>query len=81
MKTNPHRSRTWLASCVIAATLIAAGCGSSDNDHNDAPTSQLRVIPASHDAPPVNLKLNGSVALSGLDYAASTGFVDVANDD
>lgn len=80
MKTYPYRSRPWLATGLLATTLIVGGCASSDNDDDDAvvtPTSQLRVIHASHDAPPVNLKLGGAVALADLDYAESTGFVDV----
>jgi hypothetical protein len=41
----------------------------------------MRVIHASPDAPAVNIKLDGDVAISDLDYAQSTGFVDLAAKD
>ena len=41
----------------------------------------IRVIHTSSDAPPVNVKLNGDVAISNLDYANSSGYVSVDADD
>ena len=78
MKTYSRRPRPWLVTGLLATTLIVGGCSDSDDDDVvTTSTSQLRVIHASHDAPPVNLKLDGAVTLTGLDYAESTGYVDV----
>ena len=68
---------------VIAFTtaLALTGCGSSSNDKPVAKQGSIRVLHASPDAPAVDIKLDGDVAISDLDYAQSTGFVDVAAKD
>ena len=60
-RRTPARSGSYLAGC--------------DSDSGD--NAELRVIHGSPDAPAVNAKLNGSEAVSDLDYAESTGYVRV----
>lgn len=76
-----NRSRaTWTRS--VAATLglgivlALTGCD-SDSDNAEA---ALRIIHGSPDAPAVNAKLDGAIAVSDLDYGESTGYVDVDAD-
>lgn len=71
MKFNNRLKRTSIASAVIASTLIFSGCTKEEL----APA--LRIIHASSDAPPVNVKLNRKVAVADLDYAESSGFISV----
>jgi len=60
------------------ATLTLTGCGgSSSNDNTVTSQGSIRVLHASPDAPPVNVKLDGNVSISDLDYAQSSGFVNV----
>ena len=49
------------------------GCSS-----DDAGSASVRIIHASADAPPVDIKLNNAVAAPNLDYPMSTGFVSIA---
>ncbi len=83
-----HRARNLVSLSLISGALIA--CSSSNNDSAQfsevtesssemaAPApAAVRVIHASPDAPPVNITLNGSVAVSDLDYADSSGFATV----
>jgi len=62
----------------IAAVLTLTGCGGGGGDDDDPVTGSIRVVHASPDAPPVNVKLDGNAAISDLDYAQSTGFVSIA---
>lgn len=55
----------------VAVTLT--GCDEEDLK----PTGEIRVLHTSSDAPPVNVKLNGDVAISNLDYAQSSGYTTV----
>ena len=56
------------------ATLTLTGCGgSSSNDNTVTSQGSIRVLHASPDAPPVNVKLDGNVSISDLDYAQSSG--------
>ena len=45
-----------------------------------AATPQLRALHASPDAPAVNIWVNGTAALTGVDYAQGSGFVPVIED-
>lgn len=58
------------------ATLSIAAC--SDDDDNAAAEAVLRIFHASPDAPAVNVWLDGSPALEGVDYQASSGQIRVA---
>lgn len=68
-----------LASIIgLGVALTLSGCGgSSSNDKPAAKQGSIRVVHASPDAPAVNIKLDGEVAISNLDYAQSTGFVNL----
>ncbi|NNL07159.1 MAG: DUF4397 domain-containing protein [Gammaproteobacteria bacterium] len=61
-------SRSTVLASVIAGTAIMTGCD-TDNDK-----ASLRVIHASPDAPAVNVYVERKTAITGLDYAASSGF-------
>ena len=65
------RKHTLLTGATLAGALVLAGCD------NDDPLAQLRVIHASSDAPPVNVFVDSANPVSGLDYADSSGFVNV----
>ncbi len=58
----------------ILVSLALAGCGDSGSSSNDA---DLRVIHASKDAPPVNIRVDNRTVISKLDYANSSGYVEV----
>ncbi len=72
MKFNNISKHTLVASSVIFSTLLFTGCSSDDKG-----TSSVRIIHASADAPAVDIKLNNAVAVPGLDYPESTGFVSI----
>ncbi len=67
-----------------ALTAFIYACG-GDNDNDDPDTNpnpdvemaKIRIFHGSPDAPPVDVSLNGAVALEDVDYAVSSGFVDV----
>lgn len=62
---------------ILAAAMMAgalAGCNSKDKTED----SYLRVYHASPDAPKVNVWLDGTPALSGVDYQQSSGQIRVA---
>ncbi len=62
-----------VAACDDTATLVTttvSGAGGTA----DSATAAIRVIHASPDAPAVDVLLNGETAISGLDYATSSGF-------
>ena len=61
---------------LLAASAVLAGCGDSDSD-DDTAQAEVRVIHASPDAPPVNIKLDDATAISNLDYGMSTGFASI----
>ena len=66
---------------VVAATLGLLACNHNDSKTVTIPQGAIRILHASPDAPPVNVKLDGMVAISDLDYAQSTGFVSIAAKD
>lgn len=65
---------------VASSALLLAGCDSDSDDSSlVVPTSSLRVIHASPNAPAVNLNVNGSAftAVQGLAYAEATSVLGV----
>ena len=82
MKFNNIYNNTLVASSVIISTVLFTGCSNDDDPvvpaTSSAGTTSVRVIHASADAPPVDIKLNNAVAAPGLDYPVSTGFVSIA---
>ena len=71
MKLSNLQKKTLIASSVIISTVLFTGCS------DDKGTSSLRIIHASADAPPVDIKLDSAVAVSALDYPQSSGFVSI----
>ena len=68
-------STRWMPGALAALTLLAA-CDSSNNDNyyppNPGPQTRLQVLHAVADAPPVQVLVDGVVALSSLDYGQGT---------
>jgi hypothetical protein len=62
--------KRWSASGLILSASLLAACGGSSS----SPTTELRVIHASGDAPAVNLNVNGApfAAIQGLQYGEAT---------
>lgn len=56
---------------LMAAVATLAACNDSDD------TAQLRIIHASPDAPAVDVRANGNVVATGLDYGAATAQLEV----
>lgn len=71
ISSHPRLGRL-LAAGVLAAPLALAGCAAEDDDYSD-----LRVIHASKDAPPVNVRVGARTQVKNLDYGESSGFVRV----
>jgi Domain of unknown function (DUF4397) len=70
-------------SVLLAVPMVAAGCSDDDTTTNP-PTSpsnpgvaQVRVAHLSPDAPPVDVRVNGSVAVSGAAYMDVTNYLPV----
>ncbi len=62
----------------ILLSVFALGLVGCDTDEIlFKPQGSIRVVHTSPDAPPVNVKLNGDEVISNLDYAQSSGFLDV----
>lgn len=66
-----------MTTALAAIALIGAGC--SDDDENNPmtsnPTSNVQVIHASPDAPPVDIYVDGARAVSSLGFPNGTGYV------
>ena len=66
------------------AALGLAACDSGDSVTNfvgspppPTPTASIQVLHASFDAPPVNVLVNGSAALTGVDYKVGSGRLEI----
>ena len=79
MKFNNIYRNTIIASSVVISTALFTGCSNDDDAATPTPagSSSVRIIHASADAPPVDIKLNDAVAVPVLDYPKSTGFVSI----
>jgi hypothetical protein len=53
---------------VLAGALTLAGCNDSSSSSDDEIRSEVRIIHASPDAPPVNILVDGDAAVEGADY-------------
>jgi len=71
MNLTGGKLKLGFATGVLALSLIAAGCSDGTNK------SDLRVIHTSDDAPSVNVRVGKNTAISDLDYAESSGYVEV----
>ena len=85
MKTSHLGIVSKLALALPMAAMIAA-CSDDGNDdvlsfqpapEEPAASGFIQVVHASPDAPAVNVLLNGSVAIEGLDYAETSGFAEL----
>ena len=65
---------------LVALLLVACGDDGDDglNGANGVNSPRLRVLHASPDAPPVNLRVNGAQALANVDFGQGSGFVNVS---
>jgi hypothetical protein len=70
-------SKKALLSTALGLSLIITGCGGSSNNSTHEAEAQLRVVHASPDAPKVNVSLDGSNAITNLDYSESSGYLTV----
>jgi hypothetical protein len=75
------RNRKSIFGSVIAsmALLIFVGCSDDANSSVNPTTEQssVRVIHASYDAPAVDIRVDGNVAISNLDYGQSSGYAEL----
>ena len=62
---------TLIVACVAAASVVT-GCNDSSS-----PTTQLRAIHASADAPNVDVIVNGTKVLSDVAYETASGFLSL----
>lgn len=72
MKKTGGNSKLGLTAGILAISLILTGCSDGDTNYSD-----LRVIHTSKDAPPVNVRVDNRSVISNLDYAVSSGYVEV----
>ena len=80
--------RTALVALIVTGSLGLSACNDSDSDHPPAPAANasVRVVHASSDAPAVNVRVNGDVAVTAADYrqaatlAPSPGTYSIAVD-
>lgn len=83
MSSTPLRLLPWLA--LAAIPLVACNSGSRQRAGTAAPATPapaaslaaVRVLHASADAPPVDVLVDGQVALAGVPYKTGSGFLDV----
>jgi hypothetical protein len=62
---------------VLLFSLLLVACG-DDDPAPAVPTGEIRVLHTSPDAPPVDVLLDSTTAISDLDYAESSGYASVA---
>jgi hypothetical protein len=72
MKTLGSKVKLGMTTGILGLSLALTGCGDSGSSDAD-----LRVIHASKDAPPVNVRVDNRTVISSLDYADSSGYVEV----
>lgn len=82
MKINSIYKNMIITGSIAIGTTLVTGCSSDDTTlpdslNSDTSSSLVRIIHASADAPPVNIKLDNAIAVPALDYPNSTGFVNI----
>ena len=65
------------------AMIMVVGCSDDNNNAtnpftNPTGTAKVRVIHTSYDAPPVDIAVDGAVAISDLEYGATSGYAELA---
>lgn len=66
----------------LSFAAFSVGCESDDNSTPTNPSvanSKIRVIHTSYDAPAVDVRVDGVVAIPGLSYGQSSGYAEVAS--
>lgn len=63
----------------LAGSILVAGCSDSDGDGiaPQEPTSDVRVLHASPDAPAVEVAIDGEVVLTGVEFQQGSGYLEV----
>lgn len=74
MSTNTPFFKLLTTVSALAGILTLTACESSSDS-----VSSLRVIHASPDAPPVNIEVDSTTWASDLDYAETSGYMDVSS--
>lgn len=74
--------KTLLSSLVLMMAIVAAvfiACDGKDEPPvgSGSPKAMVRVIHASYDAPDVDIRVDGAVAVAGLGYAATSGYAGI----
>lgn len=69
--------RKSIPAVLATSALLLVGCDDDDND-NDVTQARVQAVHASPDAPLANVLVNGSAALSGVDYATASGYVPLS---
>lgn len=65
---------------VLAGSVMLSGCWLDDDDDpvvQEEPTSSVRVLHASPDAPAVDVAIDGEVVLTGVEFQQGTGYLSV----
>lgn len=62
----------------LAGSVMLVGCSDNDDDPTaQEPTSSVRVLHASPDAPAVDVAIDGEVVLTGVEFQQGTGYLSV----
>jgi hypothetical protein len=61
----------------LLGVLALAGCGDDDDDNGPAAEGRVRAIHFSPDAPAVDVLLDGTQVLSGVEYLQASDYLDV----
>nr|MBN2277360.1 DUF4397 domain-containing protein [candidate division Zixibacteria bacterium] len=67
---------------IVLGLIFVAGCSDDDNNPMKSVskmTSSIRVIHASYDAPEVDIRVDGTVAIGGLGYGQSSGYAEISD--
>ena len=67
---------------LLSIVIFTVGCESDNNSTPTNPTvskSKIRVVHTSYDAPAVDVRVDGAVAISGLSYGESSGYTEVTS--
>ena len=65
---------------MVTSLFFSASCDDDDDNTTTPPmteTAKIRVIHGSYDAPAVDVRVDGAVAISGLAYRQSSGYAEV----
>lgn len=72
MRIPTKVSRKLIVASLLVSGMAVTGCSDSDDDE-----ANVRVIHMSKDTPPVNIRVGSSQVISNLDYAESSGYIEI----